>query len=92
MHLLSREKRLKDKYKDPDVLHKDNKADMAGMMEFIEEYLRSCDGVVRASLAFVIRKAIKGDYPKYVTLDDEMNARMLHLPPDKNRLHDEQSA
>ena len=33
-----------------------------------------------------------GDYPKYVTPDNEVIARMLHLPPEKNRLHNEQSA
>ena len=44
------EKRLEDEYKDPDVLSKVNKADMAGMMESIKEYLRSHHGVMRASL------------------------------------------
>ena len=69
---------------------------MAGMMESIEEYLRSCHGVIRAPLAYVIRKTIivqvYGDYPKYATPYDKMIARMLHLPPDKNKLHNEQSA
>ena len=27
-----------------------------------------------------------GDYPMYATPDDKMIARMLHLPPDKNKL------
>ena len=27
-----------------------------------------------------------GDYPTYTTPDNEMIARMLHLPPDKNKL------
>ena len=71
------------------MLPKINKSDMAGTMEAIEEYLRLCCGVVRAPLAYVIRKTIAvqtyGDYPMYVTLDDEMISRMLHLPSDKNR-------
>ena len=33
-------KRLKDEYKDPDMLPKVNKADMAGTMESIKEYFR----------------------------------------------------
>ena len=39
--LLAGKKKLKDKYKDPDMVHKINKFDIAGMMA-IEEYLRSC--------------------------------------------------
>ena len=78
--------RLKDEYKDPDVLPKVNKADMARTMKSIKEYLRSCCDVMRAPLAYVINKTIidqiYGDYPKYVTPD---------LPPDKNKLHNEQS-
>ena len=27
-----------------------------------------------------------GDYPSYVTPDNKMITRMLHLPPDKNKL------
>ena len=57
--------------------------------------LRSHWGVVRAPLAYVIRKTIivliYGDYPKYATPENEMITRMLHLPPDKNKLHNEQS-
>ena len=82
--------------KDPDVLLKVNKADLAGMIESIKEYLRSQCGVVRVPLAFIIRKTITvqiyGDDLRYVAPDDKMTTRMLHLPPDKNRLHDEQSA
>ena len=37
VHLLAGKKRLKDKYKDPDVLLKVNKADMAATMESIKE-------------------------------------------------------
>ena len=96
VHLLEGQKRLKDEENKTDMLSKFNKADMAGTMVFIEKYLRSCHGVVRAPLAYIIRKTITvqthGDYPKYATPDDEMIARMLHLPPGKNRLHDEQSA
>ena len=53
---------------------------------------------MRAPLAYVTRKNIivemHGDYPQYVTLDDKMIIRMLHLPPEKNELlleHDAQS-
>ena len=78
------------------MLPKVNKADMAGTMESIREYLRSCHDFVRVPLAYVIRKIIivqnYDGYPKYATFDDKMIARMLHLTPDKNRLHDEQSA
>ena len=46
------------------------------------------DHIVRASLVYIIRKTIifqtYGDYPKYATPDNEMIARMLHLPTDKN--------
>ena len=40
------------------MLPKDNKADMTGMMESIEEYLRSHHGVIRVPLAYIIRKII----------------------------------
>ena len=40
VHLLASQKNLEDEYKDPNVLPKINKSDMAGM-ESIEEYLRS---------------------------------------------------
>ena len=42
VHLLAGQKRLKDEYKDSNVLPKMNKSDMAGMMESIKEYHRSC--------------------------------------------------
>ena len=42
------QKKLKDKYKDPNVLPKIKKSDMAGTIESIEEYLRACQGVVKA--------------------------------------------
>ena len=66
-----------------DVLLKINKSDIAGMMEAIKEYLRSCHHVVRAPLAYIERKKIivktYNDYPMYVTSDNEMIARMLCL-------------
>ena len=50
---------------------------------------------MRAPLAYVIRKNIivrtYGDYLKNTTDDNKSIARMLHLPPNKNRLHNEQS-
>ena len=78
------------------IFYQVNKANMAGKMEFIEEYLRSCCDVVRAPLAYVIRKAITVQTyvsnPKQATPDDEVITRMLHLPPDKNKLNNTKSA
>ena len=69
---------------------------MAGTMEAIEEYLRLHHGIVRAPLAYIIRKTITvqtySDYPTYVTPDDEMIIKMLHLPSDENKVHNEQIA
>ena len=52
--------------------------------------------IVRVPLAYTIRKPITvqvyGDYPKYATPYDEMVARMLHITPNKNKLHNKQSA
>ena len=52
--------------------------------------------VIRAPLAYIIRKTILvqtyGDNPKYATPDNEMIARMLHLPQDKNKLLSKQDA
>ena len=66
------------------------------MMESIKDYLRSHHGFVIAPPAYNIRKNIKvqiyGDYPQYVTPNNKMITRMLHLPPNKNKLHNEQSA
>ena len=39
--VLAGQKRLKDEYKDPNVLPKVKAVDMARMIEAIEEYLRS---------------------------------------------------
>ena len=59
------------------------------MMESIKGYLRGHHGDFKASLAYVTRKTITfqtyGDYPTYATPDDEMIARMLNLPPNKNK-------
>ena len=96
MCLLAGQKRLKDEYKDLDMLPKVKMVDVAGMIESSEEYLRSCHGIIRALLPYVIRKIITvqtyGDYPMHVTPDDKMITRMLHITPDKNRLHDKHSA
>ena len=91
------QKRFKDSYNDPDMLCKVNKADIAGMMESMEEYLRSYCGVVRKAHEYIIRKTwivhVYGDYPKDATPpEDEMIARISHLSPNKNKLHDKQSA
>ena len=78
------------------MLPKVNKADMVGTIESIKEYLRSHHSIIRMSLAYIIRKNVTaqthGYYPKYATSDDKMFPRMLNLLPDKNKLHNEQSA
>ena len=88
--LLVRQKKLKDDYENANVWPRINTSDMEGMMESIKKYLRSCHGKMRAPLAYIIRKTIivqtDGDYLMYATPDDEMIARMLHLPPEKNKL------
>ena len=48
----------RDNYNKLDILPKVNKANMAGKMESIKEYLRSNDGNVRAPLATTVRKII----------------------------------
>ena len=59
-------------------------------MEDIEEYLKSCHGIMKAPLVYIVSKTIMvqtyGDCPKYVTPVNEMIARMLYLPPDNNKL------
>ena len=44
----------------------------------------------QGTLTYIIRKSITvqtyGKYPMYATPDDEMITKMLHLPPDKNKL------
>ena len=51
---------------------------------------------LRSILAYITRETILvqtyGAYPKYATPDDEIIARMLHLPPDKKKLHSKQDA
>ena len=84
VHLLAGKKKCKDEYKDPDMLPKVNKAALTALMVFIKEYLISCYGIRRTSLAYIIRKTIivqtYGDYPKYATTNDKMIIRMVHLP------------
>ena len=67
-----------------------NKSDMAGIIEVSKEYLISHQSVIRAPLTYIIEKTILvqtyGDYLNYATPDNEMIARMLHLPPEKNKL------
>ena len=96
LHLTMGQKKLEDKYKDLDVLLKINKSDMAGMIEAIKEYLRSCHGVVLALSAYIIRKTITlqtyDDYPMHANSEDEIIARLLHFPSDKNKVHNKQSA
>ena len=69
------------------MLAKVNKAEMAGMIESIKKYLRSCCGLVGAPLAFAIMITILVkiyyDSPKYATSENETIARMLHLPQDR---------
>ena len=66
------------------------------MMESIEEFLRAYHGVLNAPLSYVIRKTITVqtyvDYLTYASQDNEMIARMLHLPSHKNKLQLESSA
>ena len=96
VHLQAGQKRVKDEQKDADVLPKFNKDDMSGMMEAINEYQRLHCGLVRAPLANIIKTTIifqtYDNYPKYATPEDDMITQMLHLPQNKNRLHNEQSA
>ena len=56
--ILAGQKKLEDEYKDPYVLPKINKSDMAGMMESIKEHLRSHCGVIKTPLVYIIRKTI----------------------------------
>ena len=49
------QKKVKDEYKDPEVLPKVNKVDMIGAMEAINEGLRSCHSIERMLLAYIIR-------------------------------------
>ena len=86
--LMAGQKKLEDKYKDPNVMPKINKPDMEGTMKTIKEYLRLCLGVIQAPFSHVIRKTIivqtYGNYSTCETPDSEMIARMLQLPIEKN--------
>ena len=89
------QKKLKDEYKDPNVLLKINKSDMVGN-DGVHQRVPQCTcGIIKAPLAYVIRKTITvqtyGDYLRYATPDNEMIARMLHLPSHKNKLQLESS-
>ena len=55
IYLLANEK---DDYKDPKALYKVKKADIAGTMEAIRDYLRSHYCVIRPPLAYIIKKTI----------------------------------
>ena len=94
VYLLAGQKRLEGKYKDANMLPKVNKTDTAGTMEAAKEYLRSYHGVMRVPLVYLIRTTtslvqVYADYPKFATPKNKMITRMLHCPPDKNRLHNE---
>ena len=55
--MLAEQKKIEDQCKDHNVLPKINKSYLAGMMKTIKEYLRSCNDVVRAPLAYIIRES-----------------------------------
>ena len=77
------------------MLPKNNNVDKAGTLKAIEEHLRSHHDIIRAPLAYIVRKTITvkiyGD-PKHATPDDEKITRMLHLPQEKNKLLREHEA
>ena len=60
------------------MLPKVNKAKMRGTMDMIEEYLRSCHGVILAPFAYITRMTLivqtHGDYPNHATHDDDLIA------------------
>ena len=55
---LVEQKRLNSKSTYPYVLLRVDKADMAGTVEAMKEYLRSCCGVKKVLLAYIIRKMV----------------------------------
>ena len=57
VYKLMGQRKLKDKYKDQDVLPEIKY--MVGMIQPTETYLRSCNGIKRASLTNVFRKIIR---------------------------------
>ena len=69
VHLFACQKRLEDKYRDPNMLPEVRRVDIAWTMVTMEEYLRSCCSIMRVTLAYIIRKTIivhtYEDYPKY---------------------------
>ena len=71
VHKLTDQKKLKEKYKDSDLFSKVSKANVVGTMEAIKKYLKSCHGVKRAPLAYIIRKTItvktSWAYPPFLT-------------------------
>ena len=73
-----------------------NNADIAGTIEFIKECLKLCHSVVRAPHAYIIRKTIivltYGKDQVYTNPYNKIITSILHLTPDKNKLHNEQSA
>ena len=63
------------------------KANTVGTMEAIENYLRLRHGVERAPLAYIVKKMM-AVHPfaqiRYITPEDEMIVRMMHLPKAEN--------
>ena len=93
---LTGQKKLNDEFEYQSILPKVNKADMVGMIEANEEYIRSCHGMEKAPLAYIIRKTVVvqtyGPYPWYATPHDNMITKMLQLPKKQNRLCSELDA
>ena len=58
IHKFSFQKKLGDKYEDPDMLPKVNKSDMMGMKKAIKEYLKSLRDIERAPHANTIIKTL----------------------------------
>ena len=83
--LLAGQKRLEDDCKDPGMVPKVNKADMAGTVVAIKEYLRLYYGIMRAPHSYMKTKTVQtyGDYPRYVTPDVMIIVGMLHFSPDR---------
>ena len=96
VHLMAWQKKLKDEYEESNMLPKINKSKMARTTEAMKVYVRSCQGVMRTPLAYIVRKTkiveTYGDYDKYKTTENEMIARVIHLPPDRKKLIPEKDA
>ena len=82
--------KLVDEQKDPDLLPKVNKTNMAGMIEAIKTYLSSCYGVKRMPLTYIIRKTIV--IQTDITYLQCTITMMLHLPMEQNKLCSEEAA